>query len=417
MINIKKTKGNITLVTEQMPTMLSAAVGIWVRTGAVNETPEMAGVSHLLEHMTFKGTHKRSAAAIAEDMDKIGGQMNAFTGKEVTCYYIKTLEKNLTQGMEILLDMFTDSTFEPEELEREKKVIYEEMKMVQDMPDEDVQDMIGELLLRESPYGHSIIGTQDTVGKVDSPALHAYRNGQYTADSVVVAVAGRFDEEKVESMVDTYLQGLQPTKETPLFTLTTPEPAFQVKVRDINQTHLCLATRTASREDPLYYARMVLNCIMGGTMSSRFFQNVREKKGLAYSVYSTDSAFAHDGYFNIYAGVAHDKVEEAVKAIKEELDRLTQDGVTPDEIDKAREQIKSSYIFGQETVNGRMSSIGRNFLLQGRIQEQKEVLERLDAVNGQQIQQAISLIGDLSRYSAAAVTGETLDLRKIVEKA
>ena len=417
MIEIKKLNNHITLVTEQMPSMRSAAIGIWVRTGAVNETPEIAGISHFIEHMTFKGTKTRSAAQLAENMESIGAQMNAFTGKEMTCYYFKSLESNFREGLEILLDMFTASVYDAAEMEREKNVIYEEMKMTRDTPDEDAHDTMGELLFRNSPYGNSIIGTEEVLAGIDRDALTGYLAAQYVQDSIVIAVAGKFDEQMVTEMVEGKLSHLKESKESPLLTSEALEPAYTVKARDIEQTHICMATRTVKLDDPDYYAHRVLSCIMGGGMSSRLFQNVREQKGLAYSVYSSCNPFSEDGYYNIYAGVSHDRIAEAIGAIREELLTLGEKGVTDEEIAKAKTQIKTSYIFGQESVNGRMVGIGQACVLLGRVRSQDEVLASIDAVDQEAVGRAIRMIADPGCYSAVAVTNKEFDLGTLVQGA
>ncbi len=415
MIEIRKLNGNITLVTEQMPQMRSAAAGIWVRTGAVNETPKIAGISHFIEHMTFKGTKTRSAAKIAADMESLGAQMNAFTGKEMTCYYFKSLESSFREGFEVLLDMFTESVFDETEMEREKKVIYEEMKMIKDTPDEDAHDTMGELLFRNSPYGNSIIGTEETLASISRDTLTGYLAQQYVQDSIVIAVAGRFDEEMVAEMAQEKLFRLKETKDRPTLASEPLAPAFTVKTRDIEQTHICMAARTVKLDDPQYYAHRVLSCIMGGGMSSRLFQNVREQKGLAYSVYSSCNPYSEDGYYNIYAGVSHDKIADAIGAIREELFALGEHGVTAEEIDKAKTQIKSSYIFGQESVNGRMVNIGQSCTLLGRVRSQDEVLAAVDAVDEEALKEAASVIADIGRYSAVAVTNKDIDLEALVQ--
>ena len=415
MINVKKLQSGITLVSEFMPEMQSAALGIWVKAGAVNEKPEMAGVSHYIEHMMFKGTKKRTAAQLAEDMDKIGGQMNAFTGKEMTCYYFKSLKSNMEQGMEIMLDMFSGSIFDAEEMAREKQVIYEEMKMIKDSPDDEAMDEIGEALFPNSPYGQSIIGTEETMGPIGRPQLMDYLKEQYTKDSITVALAGNFDLPMVESRIEEKLGDLRTSKERPVLTTAMTPPDRRVLVRDIKQAHLCLATRTGiAIDDKRDYAMSVLNAIFGGGMSSRLFQHVRERKGLAYSVFSAATPYTADGYNLIYAGVAMEKVQEAIGAIKEELDLLHKEGVTSEEIAKVKEQIKSSYIFGQEAVSGRMMGIGRDYTLRGRVREQEEVLEAINAVTAEDLAQVASLITDTSTYCGVAVTGKDFDLNDVL---
>ncbi|MEG0392776.1 MAG: pitrilysin family protein, partial [Anaerovoracaceae bacterium] len=270
MIETKKLDCGITLVTEKMPNMKSVAIGIWVKTGAANEAPEIAGISHFIEHMLFKGTTTRTAKALAEDVDKIGGQINAFTGKEATCYYIKTLESNLETSMDILFDMFRESLFDKKEMAREKKVIAEEMKMIKDTPDEDAHDTICELVFKDNPLGKSIIGTTTTLKRISREVLMDYIDQQYTKDSIVVSVAGNFQSELVEEIIAGRLDGLKEKKNPVEYPEETYVPSFKVKVKDIEQTHLCLATRSVSLADPRYYAFALLNNIMGGSMSSRF---------------------------------------------------------------------------------------------------------------------------------------------------
>ena len=199
MIEMKALSNGVRLITEEIPQMQAVSVGIWVRTGAVNETPDLAGISHFIEHMTFKGTKNRTARQIAEDMDKIGGQMNAFTGKEATCYYMKTLASHMEEGLEILFDMFTDSLFDETEMDQERKVIYEEMKMIKDAPDEDALDTIGDLVLQGSPLGNSIIGTEESLAGIDREKMVAYHRAQYTRDSIYLAAAGKIDKEKLQA--------------------------------------------------------------------------------------------------------------------------------------------------------------------------------------------------------------------------
>lgn len=414
MITLKKLDQGITLVTEKMENMKSASIGIWIKAGAVNEAPEIAGISHFIEHMMFKGTKNRTAKEIAEDVDKIGAQINAFTGKEATCYYIKTLGSNIGRSFEILFDMFNDSIFDRDEMEREKLVIYEEMKMIQDSPDEDAHDIICELVFQKDPIGHSIIGNTESLGSIDRDVLLKYIDEQYTKDSIVISVTGNFDQGEVEEIIGEKLGAINAEKAGVPEDGTVTGPLYKVKVKDIEQTHLCLGTRSIKLGAPNYYAFSLLNNIMGGAMSSRFFQNIREQKGLAYSVYSMNSSFTKEGYYNIYAGISHDKVEAAVEAIKEELSLLKKEGVTREELSKGKEQLKSSYIFGQENVNGRMFSIGKNTLLMGRVETMDQVLEKIDKVTMEDIEGVSEIISNIEEYSGVAITNKDIPLQEMM---
>ena len=394
----------------------SAALGIWVRTGAADENDSISGMSHYIEHMMFKGTDNRTAKEIASDVDKIGGMFNAFTGKEATCYYIKTLSSNIYAGADILLDMLTGSRFDQEEMDKERKVICEEIKMVKDSPDDDVYDTISELVASGNPLGRSILGTPESLAGIDRAKLTEYYSEKYARDSIVIAVAGNFDEERIAELFESRLTSLREKKVTKDFTLKQYRQSFDVKVRDIEQTHICLATPGISMADDKYYAFVLMNSIFGGSMSSRLFQNIREEKGLAYTVCSMNVFSSYTGFFSIYAGVAHDKAEAALDAVKHELEMLKKDGVTAEELSMAKEQVKSSYIFGLENINSRMFSIGKNKLLLDRVYSPEEVLSEFDKVTRDDIKQAAELIGDYSSYCAASVTGTDFDLERLIKR-
>ena len=415
MVTIKKLNCGTTVIMENSERVQSAALGIWVRAGASDEWDEVSGVSHFIEHMMFKGTKNRTAKQIAEDVDKIGGVFNAFTGKEATCYYIKTLSSNICRGAEILLDMLTGSKFDQEEMDRERQVICEEIKMVKDTPDDDVYDTISELVAGGNPLGRSILGTPESLAGIDRSRLVDYRDQMYARDSIVVAVAGNFDEEAIEAIFEDRLTSLRDKKPKKEIQLKPYQQSFNVKVRDIEQTHICLATPGIALDDPRYYAFVLLNSIFGGSMSSRLFQNIREQKGLAYSVCSMNLFSSYWGFFSIYAGVSPEKAEEALDAIHYELDTLRESGVTEEELAMAKEQMKSSYIFGLESVNSRMFSIGKNKLLLDRVYAEEEVLSSFDRVTREDIREVAEMIGDYSSYCGAAVTGRDFDLERIVK--
>ena len=415
MVTIKKLNCGTTVIMEKSERVQSAALGIWVRAGASDEWDEVSGVSHFIEHMMFKGTKNRTAKQIAEDVDKIGGVFNAFTGKEATCYYIKTLSSNICRGAEILLDMLTGSKFDQEEMDRERQVICEEIKMVKDTPDDDVYDTISELVAGGNPLGRSILGTPESLAGIDRSRLVDYRDQMYARDSIVVAVAGNFDEEAIEAIFEDRLTSLRDKKPKKEIQLKPYQQSFNVKVRDIEQTHICLATPGIALDDPRYYAFVLLNSIFGGSMSSRLFQNIREQKGLAYSVCSMNLFSSYWGFFSIYAGVSPEKAEEVLGAIHYELDTLRESGVTEEELAMAKEQMKSSYIFGLESVNSRMFSIGKNKLLLDRVYAEEEVLSSFDRVTREDIREVAEMIGDYSSYCGAAVTGKDFDLERIVK--
>ncbi|MBQ2678028.1 MAG: insulinase family protein [Firmicutes bacterium] len=414
MIKSKILDDGVRLVTEQTSFVQSVAIGIWVKAGAMDETPDISGISHLIEHMMFKGTEKRTARDIAADVDRIGGQINAFTGKEATCYYIKTISSNSDKAAEILLDMLLGSKFDSGEMKKEKKVICEEIKMVQDMPDEDVQDTMLEMVFKGDPLAKSIIGTATSLRGISRNKVMKYLHDEYTRSSIVIAVAGNFDEDEITALFENKFRELKKNKPAKRHKRSSFEPAFKVKVRDIEQSHICLAIPALKQLDPRYYALSLLNNIMGGSMSSRLFQNIREEKGLAYSVFSTTAGYTDNGYFSIYAGVAHDKIRAAIEGIKEEMRLLEEKGITEEELATAKAQVKSSYVFAQENISGRMFSIGKNMTMFGKIITLEEIVEGYDRVNMDDIDNVKHLITDLSGYCGVCATAKRIPLRKYV---
>lgn len=414
MVECRTLKNGARLIMDRSSDVRSAAVGIWVGVGASGEWDQVSGISHYIEHMLFKGTEKRSARQIAEDVDRIGGVSNAFTGKEATCYYIKTLSSSISRGAEILIDMLTASVFDEEELDRERKVILEEIKMVQDAPDEDVMDKVSELVGSGNPIGRSILGTPESLSGIGRAEITDFYRKQYSRDSIVVAAAGNFDAEELTEQLEEGLAVLNAEKDHPEAEIKPYVQSFHVKVRDIEQTHICLACPSVSLGDDLYYAMVLMNNIFGGSMSSRLFQNIREQRGLAYSVASMNSFSSRSGFFNIYAGISHEKAQEAIEAIRYELNLLKSEGVSQDELDMAREQVKSSYIFGLESVNTRMFNLGKNQLLLNRYYDPDEVLKEFDRVSRAEIAEAAAIIAEPEEFCGAAVTGREFDLEGMV---
>ncbi len=412
-IKVRKLDCGVRVVMEKIDYVQSASFGVWVRAGAVNETEKNAGVSHFIEHMMFKGTEKRNARQIAEDIDRIGGQINAFTGKEATCYYVKTIGSNLYKGAEVILDMLTESVFDKVEMGKERKVICEEIKMIEDQPDDLAHDTVTELLFKGSPLGKSIIGTPTSLKSISRNVLVKYKEEQYVRDSIVVSVAGNFDEEEFCDFIAGKFDSMAQSKQVPAYERKEYGRSFKVMVKDIQQSHICLATKALSLGDGRIYALQVLNNIMGGSMSSRLFQNIREEKGLAYSVYSLTSSFSTEGYYLIYAGVGHDKIKDALAGIREELAILEKEGVTRDELSMAKEQLKSSFIFSQENVASRMFANGKNVTLLDRTYSPEEIIAEIDRVSPEDIEEIKKLICAPELYTGVAVTNKRFDWRNV----
>ena len=393
----------------------SVAVGLWIGAGAAEEEARYAGISHFTEHMMFKGTARRSALEIAYDIDKIGGQINAFTGKEATCYYVKATRGHFADAADVLTDMLTGSLFAKQEMDRERNVITEEIKMTMDTPDDLVVDTLSDLIFRERSIGNSVLGTTTSLNRITGKVMREYVFEKYTADRLVISVSGRFDEQEVVDFFSDRFDGLKPVQERLERKDAEYVPSVRSIRKDIEQAHLCLGTDTISMADDRYYALTILNNAIGGSMSSRLFQNIREQKGLAYSVYSMNVMYSRDGYFAIYAGVSHDNVRKAIAGIREELDKLADKGITEEELESSREQMKASYIFSQESISSRMFKNGKNLLLLDRVYDQEELIRGFEEVTLKDVDAVIPLIADFSRYSAACVSSTRADLRQIMK--
>ncbi len=367
------------MVLENIPTVRSVAIGVWIGTGSRNETPVNNGISHFLEHMFFKGTKTRSAREIAESFDSIGGQVNAFTSKEYTCYYAKVLDTHSQFALEILADMFFNSTFVDEELQKEKKVVYEEIKMYEDTPDDIVHDILSKAIYENHPLGYPILGTEETLETFTGDTLKQYMHDTYTPENVVISIAGNVSEtfiKEVEKLFGGYEAGR----------LSIPEnkPSFhtnqKARKKDTEQAHLCLGFEGLHVGHDDVYSLITLNNILGGSMSSRLFQEVREKRGLAYSIFSYHSAFQDSGIVTIYGGTGAKQLDVLYETIQETLDTLIKEGVTDKEINNSKEQLKGSLMLSLESTNSRMSRNGKNELLLGRHRSLDEIVEQIDQV-------------------------------------
>lgn len=416
MIKTSKLRCGINLVSEYIPYVESAAVGIWIGTGSAEENIKYSGISHFTEHMMFKGTENRNAKQIAADIDKFGGQINAFTGKEATCYYVKTTGNNLIKAADVLVDMITNSRFDKNEMDRERMVICEEIKMNQDTPDELAMDEAMHLVLRNSSIGNSVLGTPTSLKRITSKVMHSYVKDKYTKDKMVVSVAGKFDENEVVDFFEHAFESMQAKQINTEKNSGEYKKGFKSVKKDIAQSHICFATKTIPFEDKRFYALSVLSNSFGGSMSSRLFQNVREEKGLAYSVYALNSSFSNDGVYTIYAGVGRENISKAVSAIKDEIKKLEKSGLTDEELNSSREQLKSSYIFSQESSLGRMFKNGKNQLLLGKTFEQSEVISYYDKINHDDINDAKKLICDFSNYSMAIVSDKKINVKRLMER-
>ncbi len=380
MIQKFETPDGLRIILEKIPTVRSVSIGIWVGTGSRFEEKEVNGVSHFLEHMFFKGTKTRSAQEIAEAFDGIGGQVNAFTSKEYTCYYAKVLDDHANIALDVLSDMFFHSKFEERELEKEKNVVLEEIKMYEDAPDDIVHDLLAQASYGSHSLAYPILGTQATLKSFSESTLRAYMDDQYTAENVVISIAGNVDESFIEK-VNSIFSGVKKSGKERQYITPTFLPEKKVRKKDTEQAHLCLGFNGLEIGHEDIYSLVLLNNILGGSMSSRLFQEVREKKGLAYSVFSYHSSYHDNGMLTVYSGTAPNQMDELYETIMETLTNIKEKGITENELNKGKEQLKGNLMLSLESTNSRMSRNGKNELLLKRHRSLDEIIDEINLVS------------------------------------
>lgn len=403
-------KNGLRVVIEELASVRSVSIGIWVGAGSRYESNQMNGISHLIEHMLFKGTKHHTARQLAEKFDSIGGQVNAFTSKEYTCYYAKVLDEHFPFALELLADMYFHSLFEPQELEKEKKVILEEIKMYEDTPDELVHELLAKAVFAEHPLGASVAGTKEALGELTREDLLRYMRQAYTPDNTVIAIAGHVRPDALELVEQAFSQFT-----STIHTLSDQKADFHHRSifypKETEQVHLCLGFPGLSFKDERLYSLIALNNILGGSMSSRLFQQIREDCGLAYSVYSYHSPFKQEGIFAIYTGTAPEHVETVLKLTLDIVQQIRSHGITEEELRKAREQIKGNLMLSLESTNSRMSRLGRNELLLGKHWSLDELLAQLNRVTLEEVHEVAQAI--FREPPAVATVGEDEQLAKL----
>lgn len=415
MLEIRKLSNGIRLIMDPVKEVESVTLGIWIKTGSLYEEKKYAGISHFVEHMMFKGTEKRTYSDISREIDRIGGSINAFTGKEATCYHVKLVSSKLFEGADVLVDMVENSVFPKEEMNKERYVIEEEIKMTLDSPEDLAHDLSTELIFKGNALGNSIIGTPSSLKRITQNVMRGYVKRRYTRDNIIVSIAGKFDEDEVVAYFEKQFEKLDSVADEISFVEAEYKPTIKVVQKDIEQCNLCMGLPTFGIDDSRYYPMQVLNNIFGGTMSSRLFRNIREEQGLAYSIFSMFASYKGLGYFKIYAGLNRNKVEEAIKGIQIEISHLAKNGIEDDELEASREQLKAGFVFSQESTASRMLTNGRMAILLDRVVPIDEIINAYDSITKSEVENLISNISDFTKYSAVAVTGkESLDLRRMM---
>ncbi len=371
--------GGLRVVTEAVPGVRSAAFGVWVGVGSRDEAPHEHGASHFLEHLLFKGTRRRDAMEIAAVVDAVGGELNAFTAKEYTCYYARVLDADLPLAVDVVADLVTEALVAPADVESERGVILEEISMHDDDPGDVVHDAFAEALYGDHPLGRRIIGTVDSIASLSADAIAGYYRGRYTAPEMVVSAAGNVDHDTVVRLVSAAF-GLSGTAIPAPLRPYAPPPALSgavVEDRPTEQAHLVLGMHALDRYDDRRWALSVLSNALGGGMSSRLFQEIREKRGLAYSVYSYASSHHDAGMFGIYAGCSPQRVDDVLELCREQLMAVADKGLTDEEVARAKGQLRGSLVLGLEDTGSQMSRIGKAELVHGEVLPVEELLSRI----------------------------------------
>lgn len=407
-------RNGVRVVAERIDHVRSAAIGVWIGNGSRFERAEQNGISHFIEHMIFKGTEKRTARHIASVMDAMGGQSNAFTTKDCTCYYMKVLDTHLHTAAELLTDMFLCSSFADEDIELERGVVLEEIDMYEDTPEDVATEKLFEACYEGTALGRPILGTEETLARMDSKALHDYVRKNYHPQDTVVALSGSFSDADLDYICELFgeMQGSGRNQIEPAHY----QPRVVVRSKEIEQNHLCLGFPGLPLLDDKRYAYQLMNAIIGGGMSSRLFQTVRERNGMCYSIYSFPSSHVDTGMFSIYVGLGQEDEAKAAKLICNVLHDFCAEGPTREELSRCREQLKSNLLMGLESTNARMHHLGRYELFTDHVVSSDELVAAYDAVTADQVR---ALANEVFRFDQASIcavgnTGDEAYYRSLI---
>jgi predicted Zn-dependent peptidase len=401
---VRQVLGNgLRLLTESMPHVRSVSIGVWLTRGSRHEAPSDSGVAHFVEHMLFKGTASRSAEDIAQAIDSIGGQLDAFTAKEYAAYYIKVLDEHLPLAVDILSDIILNPAFNTADIEREKKVVLEEIKMVEDTPDDLVHELFTQNFWEGHPLGRPILGTKETVEAFNEASLRRYFRGTYTASNIIIAAAGNVSDVRVRELIEPAFAPLPPEGVAVEDRPPTVVPKVLVRNKELEQSHICMGVSSYPQNHADRYVSYVLNTLVGGSMSSRLFQNVREKRGLAYAVFSGLAAYRDAGSFTVYAGCANEAVGEVIDLVVEELRTVRHTLVPEPELRRAKDHLKGSLMLSLENTASRMSHLARQEIYFDRHFTLDETLDGIESVTSEDMLRVATAI-----FSSGAIAATVL---------
>ncbi|MDE7168512.1 MAG: insulinase family protein [Clostridia bacterium] len=404
MVHFKTLDNGLKLIVNKMDGLMSVTMGILVHTGASQESDREDGISHFIEHMMFKGTKKRTSFQISDEMDRIGAQMNAFTGKDMTCYYAKSTTGHAAEAFEILADIFLESTFPEDEMAKEKGVIIEEINMNEDTPDDLCLDLLANAYFGDKGYGRNILGPKKNVSGFTKADVKDYMDKHYVPDNIVISMAGNIDVNLAEELVLKYFSNLERRccKRSDVKVELQGKSVY--KHKDIEQVHIGIAFPSVKRYDKHYDATQIMNVILGGGVSSRLFQTVREELGLAYTVYSYVSTYAETGALSVYAGVNAEKYKQSVDAIYNCIADIKRKNISKEEFVRGKEQLLSSSIFSQESTSSQMLLFGKEMLYNGKVYDFEDRVNKLNAVTLDEVLDAVDMNFD-DKHKAIALVG------------
>lgn len=393
----------VRILSEEIPHVRSISTGIWVNVGSRDEQDSDSGISHFMEHMMFKGTEKRTPKEIAEELDAVGGHLNAFTTKEYTCYHTRVLDDHFKLAVDLLSDMIFNSKFDQQDIEREKNVILEEIKMYEDAPDELVHDIFSNTIWKGHPLGRSIIGTEETVKSIGRADLIKYYQQHYIPANIVIAVAGNIKHQQVVDTLAPIFGSLKPAEQGRKTTPPQGVSSLACNNKGTEQVHMIIGAPGYQLEHKDIYAVQVMNTVLGGGLSSRLFQEIREQRGLVYSVYSFHSSYHDAGLFAIYAGLSKQNVNQAMELIFKEVQDISKKGITAAELTRVKDQMKGNLLLSLENVNSRMSRLGRSELYLGKVKTPEEVVACICKVDNDDIKRVAADIFKSEKFTMAAI--------------
>ena len=404
MYKVHTLKNGLTIIGEEIPYLKSISLGVWINAGSRIENEKISGVSHFVEHMLFKGTKNRTSKMIASEIDNLGGQINAFTSKECTCYYVKLLNSHIDIGIDVLSDMILNSLFDKNDIEKEKLVILEELKMYEDSPEDLAYDLLVENVYKDDTLGMNIIGTEKSLEGIGRDEIIDYFKKYYVPNNSVISICGNFDFEDMINKIEEKFSNWENKEVNIEVEEAKFNSCFIAKNKDTEQVNIAISLEAIPSEDiKEVYALSIINTVFGASISSRLFQKIREEQGLVYSIYSSQSLYKKCGELGIYASMSKENLKRVYEIILDEIKDLKTNYLTQKEISESKEQLKGSYILGLESTSSRMMSIGKSMLLHREVRNTDEILKLIDEIDNDTINRVIDKVFNIDKLGVCII--------------